>query len=154
MGKMIKFNLSNNYVMVPEGERKLTISDIVARPSGNPTEVVITWVDVENKGTIKETIRFDKMLWKLSRLCQLAFGAEDGQEMDINEICNLLKGKTYLMEVVHTEGTTPREDGTLPKFANARKIISIEKEATSIENVIPTTMTSSASARSSILDNL
>lgn len=149
MGKMIKFNLGSTFIMVPEGNRKLTITEITARPSGNPDHVEITWTDKESKGTIKENISFEKMLWKLSRLCQLAFGAEDGQEMEITQICNGLAGKTFDVEVVHTQGTRAREDGTFPTFANARKINGIVNE--DISSQIPANMVSTP--RASILDD-
>lgn len=150
--KTIKFNLSRTFKIVPEGNRKLTISECSASPSGNPTAVKITWTDSEG-GTINETINLDRALWKISRICECALSAKDGEEMSIDDMCKQLKGKTLDCEVVHREGTQPREDGTLPKFANVNRINGLAEVVT--EQEIPATMTSSnENPRSSILAGL
>ena len=120
--KTIKFDLSTTFKKVPEGQRALTITKCEATPSGNPSAVKITWSDVEG-GSIQETINFDKALWKISQICSYALDVVDGEEMAVNDMCKKLINKTLLCEVVHRQGTRPRDDGTFATFPNVNKIL-------------------------------
>lgn len=120
--KTIKFDLSNTFKKVPQGERVLTITSCEATPSGNPSAVKLVWSDVEG-GTIQETINFDKALWKISQICSYALNVSDGEEMQVADMCKQLVGKKLKCEVVHRQGTKPKEDGTYVTFANVNKIL-------------------------------
>lgn len=144
----IKFDLSRSFKMVPEGERVLTITKCEPTPSGAPKAVKITWTDSEG-GNILETINFDKALWKISQICECVLDAQDGQEMDVADMCKQLTGKKVLCEVVHRQGTKPREDGSFATFANVGKILSgVKEESTSA------TPTQTENPRSTILAGL
>lgn len=147
----IKFNLNNNYKLVPAGERELTITTCDPTPSGNPTGVKMVYTDKEG-GTISETISFDKALWKISSLCSVCLNAKDGQEMSVKEMCDSLKGKTVKCEVIHNQGTKARDDGTFPTFANVKSFIECVELVK--ESDIPANMTADENPRSSILAGL
>ena len=146
----VKFNLSRNYKLIPEGEQVLTINDVTAIPSGAPKEVKITWVDSEGTMLI-DKCNFTNTLWKLSRVCEAVFGIKDGEEMDLNDIIAGLKGKSLNCVVKHTKGTTPREDGSYATFVNIDKIMGL---ADITEEVLPTVMAQSTNPRDSILSGL
>ena len=53
-------------------------------------------------------------------------------EFDTNDVSKFV-GRVLECEVVHTEGTQPREDGTLPVFANVKRVtrlVSTSRETT------------------------
>lgn len=123
----VKFNLSKEFKKVPEGEQVLTISDMVAKPKDLPKELTITYTDKDGN-TLLEKCNFTSTVWKLSRLCEKVLNIKDGDEMELDEIVNNLKGKKIKCEVVHTQGTQAREDGTYPTFANINKILGVVNE--------------------------
>ena len=146
--KTIKFNLNRTYKTMEEGEKVVTLTSVEASPSGNPTDIKITYTD--DKGvTLQEKINLDRALWKISRIAEAVLDAKDGEEMGISDLCKQLQGKKLRVEVVHNQGSQPREDGTYPTFANVSKILGgVEEESTSA------TPTQSENPRSSILAGL
>lgn len=64
----------------------------------------------------------------MGMLCKVALQMGDGDEFDTTRDTQALVGKKLLCEVVHTQGTQEREDGTYPTFANIRKTIRLEEE--------------------------
>lgn len=146
----VKFNLSRGFKLVPEGEQVLTITEINAVPSGLPKQVKITWTDATGTNLL-ETCDLATTIWKLSRICEVAFGIKDGEEMELDEIISGLKGKQFECEIVHTQGKNPREDGTYPTYANIKNILS-RVELT--DNVLPENMTQTTNPRDSILSGL
>lgn len=152
--KMIKFNLSGGFKKVPEGEQILTITTCEPTPSGNPTGMKMVYTHADGS-SIQETISFDKALWKISQICNVVFGAQQDQEMSVDDVAKSLKGKSIKVEVVHRAGTQPREDGTFPTFANVNKILGAADTVS--ESDIPANMTAQAlveNPRSSILAGL
>ena len=145
--KSIKFNLSGNYKIMSAGEKILTITECKAIPSGNPTSIEIIWTDDEN-ATIKEKIDLNRALWKISRICEATLGVSDGEEMSIDEMCKKLTNAKAKCLVEHKNGTTQREDGTYPIFANVTKILG------GVEEVTSATPTQTENPRSSILAGL
>ena len=122
---MIKFNLNNTYSIVPEGKQELTIKKAEAKPSGKPSAIHITWTD--NNGAFindRYDLSRDVAVTKLGILIKTALELPNMSEFDTKDL-NKLEGKKLLCEVVHTEGNLPREDGSYPKFANVRKILSL-----------------------------
>lgn len=146
----VKFNLSRNFKLIPEGEQVLTINDVTAVPSGAPKEVKITWVDAEGTMFI-DKCNFTNTLWKLSRVCEAVMGIKDGEEMELDEIIKALKGKSLNCVVKHTKGSQPREDGTFATFVNIDKIMGLAEVN---ESVLPAVMTQTENPRSSILSGL
>ena len=122
----IKMNLKNNFKLVEEGERVLTITKAECKPSGKPTNMKVTFQDSEG-GFINSQYNFDndKSLFAMGKLLETALGFEDGDEFDTKTDAERLIGKKLLCEVVHTQGTKPNENGELPTFANVRKTISL-----------------------------
>jgi len=144
--KTIKFNLSNNYQKMEAGEKILTIVDCKAVPSGNPTDVKIVWQD-EKKVQLTENINLDRALWKISRICEATLKVTDGEEMSIEDMCKQLINTQVKALVEHRPGNKPREDGTIPTFANVTKILG------GVE-ITSATPTQTENPRSSILEGL
>lgn len=147
--KTIKFNLNNNYKLMEAGEKVVTLSKVEPSPSGNPTDIKITYTDSSN-ATIQEKINLDRALWKISRIAEAVLSIKDGDEMTPTELCKALEGKKIKVEVTHNQGTRPRDDGTFATFANVTKILGgvNEEESTSA------TPTQTENPRSSILAGL
>lgn len=143
----IKFNLNRTFKMVQEGERVLEITECKATPSGYPTEMKWTLKDVEDGATLNDKCNFTTTLWKLSTLASVVLGVKDGDEMDVSELAKQLTGAKVLCEIVHVEGSNPREDGTLPKFANVKRYISSVEDTT-------TNVVANENPRASILQGL
>lgn len=125
----IKMNLKNNFKLVEEGERVLTITKAECKPSGKPTNMKVTFQDIEG-GFINSQYNFDndKSLFAMGKLLEIALGFEDGDEFETKTDPERLIGKKLLCEVVHTQGTKPNENGELPTFANIKKVISLVDE--------------------------
>lgn len=122
----IKLNLKNNFKLVEEGERVLTITKAEAKPSGKPTSLVVSFQDKDG-GYITNRYDFtnDKSLFAMAKLLETALGFEDGDEFDTKTDTARLVGKVLLCEVTHTQGTKPNENGELPTFANIKRTISL-----------------------------
>lgn len=135
---VIKFNLSTGFKVVPEGERKLTITKAEAKPSGKPTAIYITWTDSEG-GIIND--RYDLTrevaITKLGILIRNALDMQDMEEFDTKDI-GQLENKTLLCEVAHTQGTQPKDDGSYAIFANVKKILSLVENKTETKTVSTT----------------
>lgn len=123
---MIKYNL-NTYEPVPMGERVLQITDAKCVPSGKPQKLEITYKDVETGRTLKSSYSFNipGALMAMGFLCKTVLKMEDSGEFDTINDTPKLVGKKILAVIKHVEGTTEREDGTLPVFANIEKVISL-----------------------------
>ena len=122
----IKLNLKNNFKLVEEGERLLTITKAETKPSGKPTSLVVSFQDTDG-GYITSRYDFtnDKSLFAMGKMLETALEFEDGDEFDTKTDPKRLIGKKLLCEVVHTQGTKPNENGELPTFANIKKTISL-----------------------------
>lgn len=132
----IKMNLKGNFTIVPEGERVLEITKAECKPSGKPTNMKVTFKDIEG-GFINSQYNFDndKSLFAMGKMLETALEFEDGDEFDTKTDPERLVGKKLLCEVVHTQGTKPNENGELPTFANIKKTISL---VTDDGEVVPT----------------
>lgn len=120
----IKLNLKNNYKLVPEGERVLTVKNAEFRPSGVPKELRVTFEDSEG-GLIntRYDMTNDKSNWIMAIFISTALNlSSDVEEFDIKDVGKLI-GKKLLCEVVHRDGTKPNNNGEIPTFANISKII-------------------------------
>lgn len=121
----IVYNLKS-FEPVPEGQRVLEITESKCSPSGKPQQLEVTFKDVETGRTLKSTYKFSisGAVMAMGFLCKTALHMEDAGEFDTTTDTPKLIGKRLLAEVTHTIGSTPREDGTYPVFANVSKIIS------------------------------
>ena len=122
----IKFDLAS-FEPVPEGERLLEITKAECKPSGKPTEMVVTFKDVLTNRTLNNRYNFNNSggLTAMAIMCRIALGLEDMDEFDTAIDTPKLVGKKLKCEVVHTQGTQPREDGTYATFANIKKVVSL-----------------------------
>ena len=128
----IKFNLEQwEYKTIPAGDRVLEITKAECTPSGKPNKMTVTFKDGETGATNQSKYDFDndKGMFAMAMLCQKALEIPDMDTFDTKD-ASLLVGKLLLCEVVHVEGTKPKEDGTFPVFANVRKV----KELVGIAN--------------------
>ena len=140
----ILFNLEQ-YTPIDAGERVLIIKDAKCVPSGKPTKIELTFEDIDTKRTLKSGYSFsvDGAMRAFGFLCRTALNLPDMGEFDTIADTPKLIGKQLLCEVVHTEGTQAREDGTFPIFANISKVKGLieptaTSTATSPRNSIPT----------------
>lgn len=127
----IKFNLEpREFKLCPAGERVLEITEARCTPSGKPTSLKVTFKDVETGAFLNSKYDFnnDKGLFAMGMLCKVALQMADADEFDTANDTPKLVGKKLLCEVVHSQGTTMRDDGTYPTFANVRKTISLEND--------------------------
>ena len=137
---IIKFNLEKReFKICPEGERILEITKAECTPSGKPNKLSVTFKDTETGAFINSRYDFnnDKGLFAMGMLCKVALGMQDQDEFDTAKDTKNLIGKKLICEVVHTQGSQAREDGTYPTFANIRKTIKlVEEENIGARNII------------------
>lgn len=122
----IKFDLAS-FEPVPEGERSLQITKAECKPSGKPAAMHVTFKDVLTGRTLINRYDFSNPggLTAMAIMCRIALGLEDMDEFDTVKDTPKLVGKVLKCEIIHNTGTQPREDGTLPIFANIKKVISL-----------------------------
>lgn len=142
----ILFNLEQ-FTPVDAGERVLVIKEAKCVPSGKPTKIEITFEDIKTKRTLKSSYSFstEGAMRAFGFLCRTALDIPDMGEFDTTIDTPKLIGVKLVCEVVHTEGTQPREDGTFPIFANISKVLSRYEEDTTT-----TTTSTTTSPRNSI----
>ena len=122
---LIKMNLQNSFVLVPEGERILEITKAECKPSGKPTAMHVTFKDEVSGGFVNNRYDFSVpgAVTAMSIMINYALGLEDGEEFDtINDTPKLI-GKKLICEVTHAQGNKPGKDGKVPVFANIGKVI-------------------------------
>ena len=128
----IKYNLNEGFKLVREGERVLEITKAEAKPSGKPTKIVLGFKDIEDGATLQNNYDLSNSgaIYALGLVCKYTLGLEDEDEIDTATDLPKLVGKKVVCEIVHNEGSQPREDGTLPKFANIAKVVGGVEETT------------------------
>ena len=133
----IKFDLAN-YEPVPEGERILEITKAECKPSGKPTALHVTFKDLQTNSTILNRYDFNSNggLTAMAIMCRIALDLPNAGEFDTISDTPKLIGKKLVCEVVHNQGSQPREDGTLPIFANIKKVISRADDVATISTTI------------------
>ena len=129
---VVKFNLQN-FDPVPEGTRRMVITEAKAIPSGKPSKIEITFKDIETGRTLKSNynLQLNGGLMAFGFLCRTAFELKDMDEFDTNDVSKFV-GRVLECEVVHTEGTQP-------VFANVKRVtrlVSTSQETTlKVDNV-------------------
>lgn len=144
---VIKMNLQNSFVLVPEGERVLEITKAECKPSGKPTAMHITFKDEVSGGVITNKYDFavPGAVTAMSIMINYALGLNDGDDFDTIKDTPKLVGKKLVCEVKHTQGTKANQDGKVPTFANIGKVIGAYEETGEV-----VTSTSTVSARQAI----
>lgn len=144
----IKFDLAS-FEPVPEGERTLEITKAECKPSGKPTEMAVTFKDILTNRTLVNRYNFSNAggLTAMAIMCRIALGLEDMDTFDTIKDTPKLIGKRLKCEIVHNQGTQPREDGTYATFANIKKVISLVND-----NGLPTNL-ENASPRQTVIGN-
>lgn len=131
----IVYNLKS-FEPVPEGRRVLEITESKCSPSGKPQQLDVTFKDIETGRTLKSTYKFNIQgaVMAMGFLCKTALHMEDAGEFDTTTDTPKLIGKRLLAEVVHTQGSTPKEDGSFPIFANISKILGEASDVNALED--------------------
>lgn len=126
----ITYNLKS-FDPVPMGERILEITEAKCTPSGKPAQLDVTYKDTETGRILKSNYKFNVpgALMAMGFLCKTALKMEDAGEFDTVTDTPKLIGKKLLVVVKHTEGTTPKDDGSYPIFANIEKIIELVEDS-------------------------
>lgn len=147
----IKFDLAN-YEPVPEGERILEITKAECKPSGKPTALHVTFKDLQTNSTILNRYDFNSNggLTAMAIMCRIALDLPNAGEFDTISDTPKLIGKKLVCEVVHNQGSQPREDGTFPVFANIKKVISRADDVATISTTVTDT---TVSPRQAIIGN-
>ena len=127
----IKLNLKNNYKIVPEGQRILTVKNAEFRPAGVPKELRVTFEDSEG-GLIntRYDMTNDKSKWVMAIFISTTLNLSSDEEWFETKDVGKLIGKKLLCEVVHRNGTKPNDNGEVPVFANINKIIKLVDDYT------------------------
>lgn len=122
----IKFDLAS-FEPIPEGERVLEITKAECKPSGKPTAMHVTFKDVLTNRTLINRYDFTSSggMTAMAIMCRIALNLADMEEFDTVIDTPKLVGKRVRCEIIHNEGTQPREDGTLPVFANIKKVLEL-----------------------------
>ena len=144
----IKFDLAT-FEPIPEGERVLEIIKAECKPSGKPTAMHVTFKDVETNRTLNNRYDFSSSggLTAMGIMCRIALDLADMDEFDTVTDTPKLIGKKLVCEIVHNPGTQRKEDGTLPIFANIKKVIALAETTTK------TTTSTNTSPRQTIIGN-
>jgi len=147
----IKFDLAN-YEPVPEGERILEITKAECKPSGKPTALHVTFKDLQTNSTILNRYDFNSNggLTAMAIMCRIALDLPNAGEFDTISDTPKLIGKKLVCEVVHNQGSQPREDGTFPVFANIKKVISRADDVATISTAVTDT---TVSPRQAVIGN-
>lgn len=114
------------FALVPAGEQTLTVTSVKLVPSGKPQ--MVEFVHKHDSGaTIKETLKFsnDIALDILGKRCDIALNGTqpEGTDIEYDELEDIFLNKTFVVEVVHKEGTEGRT------FANIRYVKSLVETA-------------------------
>lgn len=139
---LIKFNLEQ-FTPISEGEHVMEIVKAEAVPSGKPTSIKITFKsDDHGKQLVNNyNLLYSGGLMGFGILCRIALNMPDASEIETTTDLPKLVGKKLLCSIIHKEGTQPREDGSLPVFANIEKVLKLADE-----NTTSTVVTTSARA--------
>lgn len=115
----IKMTMTNNFKLVPEGERRLKIIKSECTPSGKPNKWTLTFEDSEG-GLIynRFDLKNDKSLYAMAKFVEEVLQMKDGEEFDTSTDPQKCVGLEITANVVHSEGTQVDDNGEPRKFAN------------------------------------
>lgn len=149
---LIKMNLQNSFVLVPEGERVLEITKAECKPSGKPTAMYVTFKDEVSGGFLNNRYDFSVpgAVTAMSIMINYALGLSDGDDFDTVKDTPRLVGKKLVCEVIHAEGNKPGKDGKIPVFANIGKVIGVYEDSVKTIPELNTVQPTTTSARKAI----
>lgn len=105
--------------LLPEGVHDLMIGAVTATPRAKVQNVEVEFFDKDGLKLVSRYNLDNKYGYAaFYRLVETGCGFVLDGEFDIDNII----GKYVNVEVIHKDGTTPREDGTLPKFVNIKYV--------------------------------
>jgi hypothetical protein len=110
------------WVLMPAGERVLRIESVKGMPRSVVTLVEIEFKDAEgtllkNKYDLTNDGGYAAFYYLVSN--GLGINLDEDDSFDIDQ----MQGHYVLVEIVHKDGTKPREDGTVPVFANIKSTL-------------------------------
>lgn len=118
----------SGFALVPEGRQLVHVDEVKLVPSGRPQMVEFKYSHA-NGGTIKETLKFDHPVAVdiLGKRCDIAMGgsAEEGTEIEPEDLEGLFLDKTFEAEIKHTEG---KNGGTFANIKYLTKLVSEEDD--------------------------
>lgn len=115
---MANANLSHKpFRLMPEGEQTLHIEKVEGLPRANVTTVTVTFA---NEDGIKLINKYD--LTNDGGYAAFYYLVTVGCGFDVNDNFDIdnLAGRFVRVEIVHKNGSKPREDGTYAVFANIK----------------------------------
>jgi len=124
---IIKTSKPKGFTLVPEGRQIVHVDSVKLVPSGKPQMVEFIYSH-ESGGIIKETLKFDHpvALDILGKRCDIAMGGlPEDTEIQTDELESIFNGKTFEVEVKHTEG---KSGGTFANIKYMVKLISSEDD--------------------------
>jgi hypothetical protein len=124
----------SGFALVPEGKQLVHVDEVNLVPSGRPQMVEFKYSHA-NGGTIKEILKFDHPVAVdiLGKRCDIAMGgtAEEGTEVEPEDLKDLFLGKTFEAEIKHTEG---KKGGIFANIKYLTKLVSTDVEETDDED--------------------
>jgi hypothetical protein len=126
MGTVTGKGKPKGFRLIPEGEQIVHIKNVKGLPRDNVSVVTMDMVNAEGLGfTGKYPQKYDLKsdggyaAFYFLVLNGLGVDLDEGDQFDIDQ----LEDKFVEVDIVHKEGTKPREDGTFPIFANIKATI-------------------------------
>jgi hypothetical protein len=119
MANVVGKGRPKGFRLMPEGEQNLKITKVVGLPRANVTNVEVDFVNedgitLKNKYDLTSDGGYAAFYFLV--LNGMGIDLDEGDQFDIDQ----LDGQFVSVEIVHKEGTKPREDGTVAVFANIR----------------------------------
>ena len=108
--------------LMDEGEQVLHILEVKGLPRANVTNVEVKFENEEgialnNKYDLTSDGGYAAFYYLV--LNGMGVDLDEGDEFDIDN----LAGQFVLAEIVHKDGTRPRDDGTTATFANIKRVV-------------------------------
>ena len=110
--------------LMPEGEQTLLITKAEGKPRADVQLVEVEFVNAEGitlKNKYDLTTDGGYAAFYYLVLNGLGVDLDEGDEFNIDE----MPGNYVKVEIVHKEGTKPREDGSVAVFANIRQTLGV-----------------------------
>jgi hypothetical protein len=119
MANVVGKGRPKGFRLMPEGEQNLKITKVVGLPRANVTNVEVDFVNedgitLKNKYDLTSDGGYAAFYFLV--LNGMGIDLDEGDQFDIDQ----LDGQFVSVEIVHKEGTKPREDGTVAIFANIK----------------------------------
>jgi hypothetical protein len=122
MAKVTGKGKPQGFRLMDEGEQVLHIESVTGLPRAKVTNVEVAFrnedgIPLKNKYDLTSDGGYAAFYFLV--LNGLGVDLDEGDEFDIDD----LNDKYVLAEIVHKDGSKPRDDGTVAVFANIRKVL-------------------------------